>query len=512
MDRALPGPANTLWARAGLFWIVLLMGVVNLVFDSTFQSERIALTFLSVGLAGLTLLFCQIYFRWRGEGADFVISAGCSLALCGLFVGVQSAQSLFLMLLLINLVLYGLDAGTRAATELGLFSSALYSFVVILNPSFSHFQDLLALGLFNVAAFVMAALSGQFHERLTSTEQAYEKSQDLLEDLTTRHRVLVEELPLGLVVWSPEGAMIEKNNEFNLRFNGLCDWKEFFELHIKKRLLEQKSQFFYQFEESYPSGYFVFRNALIQSGVRSYALTLIENVTEQKRLEEDIKQKEKMAAIGTLAAGIAHEIRNPLAGMSGSIELLSVKPSSEEDAKLFKIILREIDRLNRLITEFLEFSKPEKRPADSVNLITVLDGVLTFTETQSDRPNNLKVEKIYGPIPLIKGSADKLRQAFLNIVLNSLQAMQKTESPRLQIQVTQDSAKTSVEVVIVDNGCGMSEETKQKMFEPFHTTKPKGTGLGLAITHKILDSHQARISVKSELGQGTEFRLVFPCS
>lgn len=512
MDRALSGPLNIKLARSGVFMIVLIMAIISLVFDSTFHSERIVFTLFAVSLAGLSVQFLQIFFKIENKNFAFFVSIWSSLALCGLFVGLQSAQSLFLLLLLVNILLYGMEAGVQPATELSLITSCFYSLVIVLSPSFSHFQDILSLGLFNVAAFVVAALSGQLSEKLVKTEKAYAKSQNLLEDLSTRHRVLVEELPLGLLVWDGAGDVIEKNHFFMNRFADVCDWKEFFQVHIKAALLDQRSQFFHQFEENYSGRDFVFRNALIQSGSKAYVLTLMEDVTEQRQLENDLKQKEKMAAIGTLAAGIAHEIRNPLAGMSGSIELLSVKPNTEEDQKLFKIILREIDRLNRLITEFLEYSKPEKKYEDSVNLTTVIDGVLSFIETSADRNPNLRIEKVYGSIPMIKGSADKLRQAFLNIIINSVQAMNKVESPHLKIQITQDSSKSNVEVFIVDNGCGMSEETKRKMFEPFHTTKPKGTGLGLAITHKILDSHQAQISVKSEVGQGTEFRLVFPCS
>lgn len=499
-------------ARSGIFLVILAMAIIGLIVDSNFQADRISLNLLGVSLAGLSVQFIHINFDVKNIRFGFFAAAWSSFVLCCLFVGVQSAQSLFLLLLLVNILLYGLEAGIRPATELALLTSCFYSLVIIHNPSFSHFQDILSLGLFNVAALVVAALSGQFSDRLTRTEKAYKKSQNILEDLSTRHRVLVEELPLGLVVWNSEGGMIEKNLSFTRDFSDLCNWNDFFRQNIKGPLFDQTSQFFHQFEKALTSKELVFRNALIQSGQDSYVLTLIEDVTEQRRLENDIKQKEKMAAIGTLAAGIAHEIRNPLAGMSGSIELLSANQTTEEDKKLYKIILREIDRLNRLITEFLEFSKPSTRPQDQVDVAMVIDGVLQFVETSQDRNPKLKIDKSYSQVPLIRGSSDQLRQAFLNIIINAVQAMQKTESPHLQVQISQVTGRQAVEVAIIDNGCGMNETTRKKMFEPFHTTKTKGTGLGLAITHKILDSHQAQIFVKSEVGQGTEFRLIFPCS
>lgn len=512
MDKVLSQVFDVRTARSAIFLVVLAAALIGLVVDSNFQADRISLNLLGVGLAGLLVQFFQVNFEIKNVKFGFFAAAWSSLVLCWLFVGVQSAQSLFLLLLLVNILLYGLEAGIRPATELALLTSCFYSLVIIHNPSFSHFQDILSLFLFNVASLVVAGLSGQFSDRLTKTEKAYKKSQNILEDLSTRHRVLVEELPLGLVVWSSHGGMIEKNLSFTRDFSEVCDWKEFFRENIKGPLFDQTSQFFHQFERRFSTKDLVFRNALIQSGQENYVLTLIEDITEQRRLEDDIKQKEKMAAIGTLAAGIAHEIRNPLAGMSGSIELLSAKPSTDEDKKLYRIILREIDRLNRLITEFLEFSKPSSKPQDSVEVTAVLDGVIQFIENSHDKNPNLKIEKNYSQVPKIKGSSDQLRQAFLNIIINSVQAMQKSENPRLQIQVSPNTGKSAVEVVVIDNGCGMNETTRKKMFEPFHTTKTKGTGLGLAITHKILDSHQAQIFVKSEVGTGTEFRLIFPCS
>lgn len=504
-------PDSLTVARTFVFLIILALAVANLIFNPTFQSDRMSLTLLGVSFVGLGAQFFQLQFQIENRNLIFLINLLNSVLLCFLFWGLQSAQSLFLLLLLVNVLLYGLEAGVRPATELALATSGLYSFVIILSPSFSHFQDLLSLGLFNVAAFVVAALSGQYSEKLSATETAYRKSKNLLEDLSTRHRVLVEELPLGLVVWGAKGQMIERNHYFLKHFVNACNWREFFKSDIKPHLLDQTSQFFYQFEKRLDSMDFVFRNALIQSGDDSYILTLIENVTEQRRLESDLKQKEKMAAIGTLAAGIAHEIRNPLAGMSGSIELLSGNQSSDEDRKLFKIILKEIDRLNNLITEFLEFSKPEQRPQERVSITSILDDVLTFVSQGSDKPANLKVLRTFDSVPKVLGSADKLRQAFINIIVNSVQAMSKSEEPVLDVKVHHDLSRKSVVVFIRDNGCGMSESAKQKIFEPFHTTKAKGTGLGLAITHKILDSHQAKVFVKSEVGQGTEFELIFPC-
>jgi len=187
---------------------------------------------------------------------------------------------------------------------------------------------------------------------------------------------------------------------------------------------------------------------------------------------------------------------------------MSQNPLSEEDKKLTKIILREIDRLNRLITEVLDFAKPEHPPVDVVDLGSLLQDcyqqVLMSKEVQGQTIQwNLESPVGYK----IRGHSDKLKQAFLNMLINAAQAVSGKPGAQVWIKVWQDSG---VHFSLKDNGVGMKSETLKRLFEPFHTTKPKGTGLGLAITHKILEAHGAQVSVKSEAGLGTEFLISFP--
>jgi two-component system sensor histidine kinase PilS (NtrC family) len=171
------------------------------------------------------------------------------------------------------------------------------------------------------------------------------------------------------------------------------------------------------------------------------------------------------------------------------------------------IVIREIDRLNLLITDFLNYAKPEKTPDQSVNLRQILDEVNSITRRHPDVGANFtwNIEMTDADV---LGFTEKLKQAFLNIYINAIQAMKALPEPRLDISLNTENSWAVVSVR--DYGSGMSEETREKMFEPFHTTKPKGTGLGLAITHKILEVHRASIEVRSELNQGTEFIIKFP--
>lgn len=238
---------------------------------------------------------------------------------------------------------------------------------------------------------------------------------------------------------------------------------------------------------------------------------LAETRTEKERLEWDLKQKEKLAAIGQLAAGIAHEIRNPLASISGSIEMLSQTTSNPDDQKLMRIVLKEVQRLNHLITDFLDYAKPEKPPTEAINLDQVLQESVQSLEMSLQNMNTLKAPlQFHVSIQRarVRGYPGPLKQAFLNFLINAVQAMKDVEAPWVGIELSLQGDKALV--VIEDRGSGMTPEIQQRIFEPFFTTKSKGTGLGLAMTHKILTLHSVQISIESKVGVGTRFLLEFP--
>jgi two-component system sensor histidine kinase PilS (NtrC family) len=495
-------------ARPLLFVGLLVIGVIGLIVNQQFQSQKISLAWFTVSLLGLSSHFAIIILNKSDIKIRRYLAAMTSLLLCALFYQMQSAQSLYLLLLLLNILISGLQDGSQQSTEVALFSSLCFSLVIILSPTFSHFQDLLSLGLFNFSAFMTAALSGLYFEKLSFTQKAYDESLDQFLDLNSRHRILIEELPLGVLVLSQSGEVFEKNPIFEKEYENQVDLK-----FVYARIQQDNSDNFnYRVKKNDQIKDYIIRSRKLEFSGRLYWLVLLEDVTSARRMEEDLKQKEKLAAIGTLAAGIAHEIRNPLAGMSGSVELLSLKPNTEEDQKLFKIILREIDRLNRLISEFLDFSRPSIPVTDQVSLSQVVQSVLSSIELSKDKPEKLTIENHILHGAFILGSSDKLKQALLNILINSLQAMKDMEKPFLKVTLKNGLQSRTFELVIEDNGIGMSEATRTKMFEPFHTTKSKGTGLGLAITHKILEAHRAQLAVASEVGKGTVFSLIFPCA
>ncbi len=240
-------------------------------------------------------------------------------------------------------------------------------------------------------------------------------------------------------------------------------------------------------------------------------LVVFQDLTKILRLEESLRLSEKLAAVGKLAAGIAHEIRNPLAGISGSAQLLhDSEELSQEDKKLLSIIQRESTRLDSLITEFLEYVRPAKPRFEVVSLAKVVTQVVdSLKVNQKWAKLGCEVElKLGGGDLKAWGDPNKITQVLMNLLMNAAQA----DSKRIQVRLLSDATHAVVE--IWDDGKGISPENQAHLFEPFFTTKEAGTGLGLAISYRVLESMRAYVSVRSPLPEfcargGTLFRLEF---
>jgi len=246
----------------------------------------------------------------------------------------------------------------------------------------------------------------------------------------------------------------------------------------------------------------------LQTQAKGGRVLLFQDVTKIVHLEDKLKQNEKLAAVGQLAAGIAHEIRNPLASMSASIEMLkSAQEWTEpENKKLMEITLKEIDRLNGLISEFLDFVKPEKFNLKETELELLLQDIVTVAGGMKDIKEIAEVKTQFKPCKVL-GNGEKLRQVAWNLLLNAAQAM--NQKGVIEIGCEPMSSQR-VKWWVSDTGQGMSEEVLAHIYEPFFTTKPKGTGLGLPTAYKIIEAHHGEIKVTSVQGKGTCFEIFLP--
>lgn len=228
---------------------------------------------------------------------------------------------------------------------------------------------------------------------------------------------------------------------------------------------------------------------------------------ELAAMESYTKRVEKMAAVGEMAAGLAHEICNPLASLIGSVQLLKDEDQDGRgQRKLMLIVLREADRLSVLVNNFLMFAKPPEGQREVVDLGIVLGETAGMFGTSSAYAQRIRISTRIAAGIWIEMDPGQLRQVFWNLLLNAVESIDGEGT--IEIEARQETRRAAV-VKIRDSGCGIPEDKIESIFDPFMTTKPKGTGLGLSIVHRILETHDCRLDVESGTDQGTTFTLTF---
>ena len=256
-----------------------------------------------------------------------------------------------------------------------------------------------------------------------------------------------------------------------------------------------------------------------QTGKTQGIILLLHDLTRRRELEEDLKRSDRLATLGTLGAGLAHEIKNPLGGIKGAAQLLRRALAAEPAfTEYTDIITREVDRIDHLMEQLLNLSRPAKLDLGCLNIHEILDQVLLL-EKQEGESAKITVRKHFDPsLPPIRGDRNQLTQVFLNIVKNALQAMSGSGDLAVTTRMETDfhirepgkERDKFIWVDIKDNGPGISEENLPHIFSPFFTTKNHGTGLGLAVCHRIVKEHGGMIRVESRMNGGTTFKVSLP--
>jgi two-component system, NtrC family, sensor histidine kinase PilS len=242
-----------------------------------------------------------------------------------------------------------------------------------------------------------------------------------------------------------------------------------------------------------------------ERGDQGYVYVL-DDLTELRRLEREIRMQDRLAAVGRLAAAIAHEIRNPLTSIAGSVSMLSGVPEmNEEHRRLLDIVTRESQRLNAIITDFLAYSRTKQYHFDKVDLIHLVEDTLTLMDHRMEAENTGITIKRSFPVKQAWSLADgdKLKQVFWNICENAVRAMKDGGT----LTVSLEEAGEDWQIGFADTGEGMSPQQTEKIFEPFQSNFEGGTGLGLAIVYQIMQAHEGKVWARSKPGQGSTFVL-----
>ena len=507
---------------------ILLVSLVYQIQLGNFINTEI---WLPVYLVLLANFFCNatylfLFDRFKNQDAWNGLLFGLDVVAITLLIYFTGAsQSLFLFLYLVNLILAGLVFSREASWILVIWSSICFSSLLIVSPEITGQSLYFSLAVNNLAFVAVTFLSNRLSDQMNLMGDRLTEARTDLLALQNLNDLIVNNIANGLIVVSRTGFI----QYFNQAASAILKADHFAQAKIQDIMPELEWPWTSLLESSDRSHerreIIVKREAGEEQVIEVIAapldetdgrlkgwLLLMDDRTDVKTLEDTLRQQEKLAAVGQLAAGIAHEIRNPLASISGSIQLMIADPQAhrEEDLKLMNIVIREIDRLNNLIAEFLDYVRPEKIAPVPVNLNSLLLEVLESVKFNNKLRQDVKQEIHLKAQSDVLGNRDKLKQALLNFVINAYQAMDKVEQPIFEIE-TYDEA-TQVVLIFRDNGCGIKKENLNRIFEPFHTTKAQGTGLGLAVTHKILQAHGAKVLVDSEVGQGTKFLIEFPSS
>ncbi|MBY0156111.1 PAS domain S-box protein [Cytobacillus firmus] len=235
-------------------------------------------------------------------------------------------------------------------------------------------------------------------------------------------------------------------------------------------------------------------------------LSIRNDITERKKTEEVLHQQDKLAAVGQLAAGVAHEIRNPLTTMKGYTEFLKLEETHEERQEYLSIILDEIDRVNNIVEDFMVLAKPKAAELEERDIIPIIKNVVSFLEFEA-RNRNVKIGFEYQQdIIQIECDENRLKQVLLNFIKNGIEAMPDGGN----ITVRAGIINNQVQIAIKDTGVGIPQEKLKNIGEPFFTTKKNGNGLGLMVSFKIIESHNGKVFIESELNKGTTFNIVLP--
>lgn len=232
-----------------------------------------------------------------------------------------------------------------------------------------------------------------------------------------------------------------------------------------------------------------------------------QDISERKRAEEMLIRSEKLSIVGQLAAGVAHEIRNPLTSLKGFVQLMQTRVGGFDN--YFNIMMEELDRINFIVSEFLVIAKPQSVKFQPKDAAVILHNTILLIGSQAIIHNVNIVTHADHDVPLINCDENQIKQVFINILNNSVESMEEGGEIRIELKKQEDGR---VLMRFTDQGCGIPEDRIPRLGEPFYTTKEKGTGLGLMVTFKIIENHGGEMKIYSEVGKGTTVEIYMPAA
>jgi two-component system sensor histidine kinase PilS (NtrC family) len=524
--------------------VTLLMGTAILIQINRPGSFPVDPFFALIGLTYALSVFYLATLRFVERHLWLIdLQFGVDALLVSAFIHVTGGiASNFSSLYLLPIIAASMIRYRRVAMQVASLSAALYLALVTVQyvdvlPLARRFSPVVELPTLRVAQytvainlggfFAVAMLAGSLADSLRSAGARLEHASLAIRDLRAFNEYVINSLLSGLVTTDEEGRILTFNRAaasiigvpaaraVGRDFAAVMqtpDW-------VRPRLagLTAGRSLKVDCPHKTPDGRvlemgFSFSPLTFPDGGKGYLLSF-QDVTDVRRLEQEARMRQRLAAVGEMAAGIAHEIRNPLASMSGSIQVLRQElPLSEDQAQLMDIVLRESERLNDTIRSFLAYARPQRSVLARLDVRRILqDTALLLRNSAEVRGDHvIDVETPKEPV-WCEADESQIRQVVWNLATNGLRAM--ASGGRLLLTVDADrtaGADESVVLTVQDQGCGIAPEDLDSIFQPFRSSFERGTGLGLAIVHRVVTDYNGTIQVSSKVGVGTKVSVRLP--
>jgi len=552
-----PALYATLMAR--LKWLMVFRVALVIIFLGTsiwlqfkevlaFQSVLYPIYTIIVITCLLTILYANL-FRWVKNAelfAYFQIFVDILLITATVYVtgGMESILSFLYFLSIISAsIMLNRRGGFYAASA----SSIAYGVLVNLDfykilpvgykliiPSGIGYDrgDILATVVLNIIGFfTVAFLTGYLAERTIKVEKELEEQKIDFKKLEAINKYIVENINSGILTINSS----ERITSFNRAAEKVMGYKldeiynkpidtVFPDLMKAKHysiIPDETIASYFRIEKTFKrkDGKELFLGFAASPMKEGGYIIIFQDLTRIKEIEEQLRRVDRLRALGELAAGMAHEVRNPLTSISGSVQVLKKSLMLDgENQHLMNTVIREAERLNALITDFLLFAKPATKMT-KIDLRDIINETVNVFKN-SPESSNIDIQLKAEDGLIVEGDSRQLKQVFWNLFINAGNAMLDGGVLRIDSRLkTQDHSlgsgvlglkSDSVEVTVSDTGMGIPPENIERIFDPFFTTKDSGTGLGLAVVHRIIEGHNGKIEVKSKKGEGTRFRILLP--
>lgn len=526
---------HLIWLLMGRPCVVLALLVSAYTLRHVIKPEAIdrlleSVSWITAATFGLTLIYALLgLFSKRYRLQAYLQMVGDVVLVTWLVHLTDAVRSPFIALYLI--VIFTISCltsrnGTYALTLLitACYLGLVYQVYAVTPDKVVVHQT--SLGFYIFAFFAVAFLSSQFNEQLSRTDANLALANRKLNDIRAFSERVIDSISSGLITIDLQHQIISFNRAaeeitgfsaaqvvgkpVNTIFPTISDQLEagkdiLLSGHGLSRL---NLDCITADDRQIQLGFSVSPLTTVTGEINGFVLPF-QDLTDVMRLERDVRRQDRLAALGRVAAAIAHEIRNPLASMRGAVQVLgSDSRLSDEDIQLMNIVLRESDRIDRIISDFLMYARPRQPEKEPVDLNHLLEETLTLLRYNSEIDNS-KFHLLAEPCPdpaLVFADPGQLRQVLWNLARNAIKAMPEGGTFTISINRTTDGS--SIEVNFTDTGIGMTEDQIERIFEPFSSFSAGGTGLGMSVVYHIINEHRGKIDVKSKIGEGTTISLL----